>query len=156
MFEIKYKYVCQCGAKYFGSSDDEEVVCDVLYTWDKKNPQKPGYRIQGCGRTMQLDRNYAPNWSNQTANPSVSLHEDHRWQEYGSFNDHAVPQRGTPAWDKYKREGRIKINPRTGMESLYSKDHKEYIQTIKDLGYQNAYGEGEISKSRQRGEHYKE
>lgn len=83
------------------------------------------------------------------------LQEDHNWQEYGAYNPHAVPQRGTPAWTKYEAEGRIKTDPVTGMDSLYSKDYNEYKRAITDLGYQNAYGEGDINKSRQAGEQYK-
>lgn len=78
------------------------------------------------------------------------LQEDHNWAEYGEWNPHAVPLRSNQAaWDKLRAEGRIGIDPKTGMEALRSKDHKQYVQTIRELGYQNAYGEGDANKSHQ-------
>lgn len=86
---------------------------------------------------------------------NVSLGEDHRWEEYGMLNPHAVPLRNTPAWDKYMKEGRI-VRDEKGRECLYSRDKKQYIQTLNDLGYTNGYGEGTMNKSRQQGEHYRD
>lgn len=85
---------------------------------------------------------------------SVLLNEDHRWAECGEYNMHAVPMRGTPAWDKYMAEGRIVM--KDGIEQLHSRNKKEYVKTLRDLGYINGNGEGEINRSRQRGDHCRE
>jgi hypothetical protein len=83
-----------------------------------------------------------------------SLQEEHNWERTGMLNPHALPMRGTPQWDKYQAEGRIKKDPKTGFDTLYSKDHKQYVESLKDMGVHNAYGEGgDLSKSRQSGEH---
>lgn len=83
-----------------------------------------------------------------------SLQEGHNWEDTGMLNPHAIPMRDTPMWQKYMAEGRIVKDPRTGHEVLYSKNHKEYVNSLKDMGVHNAYGEGgDLSKSRQAGEH---
>lgn len=81
------------------------------------------------------------------------LQEGHNWEQTGMLNPHAVPMRDTPQWTKYMAEGRIVKNA-DGHDCLLSKDHKQYVASLKDMGVHNAYGEGgETSKSRQQGEH---
>lgn len=78
---------------------------------------------------------------------SLRLNEEHNWERSGMYNPHAVPMRDTPMYDRFVREGRIVMHE--GKPCLRTRNRGEYNRTLKELGYTNGVGDGEMSKSRQ-------
>ena len=95
------------------------------------------------------------NTSNWKKDRYQRLQEGHNWEETGMLNPHTLPLRDTPNWEHYVREGRIKKDSQ-GRDCLYSKDKKQWADSMKDLGYATADGAGDVNKSRQQGEHLRE
>lgn len=142
---VRYFYGCtKCGAtESVGEFDGETRDCGSVSVWDERLQR---YTHEKCDGSMRL-RSKIDMETGSCSAVGAMLNEAHRWEQDGMYNPHAVPMRDTPMYERFVREGRIVEH--NGTPCLRTRNREEYRQAMKDMGYVNPLGDGEISKSRQ-------